>query len=168
MKQKEIYYLAAAAAVALLVLPALASAQSAGITPAELIASFEGFRAHPYWDESRYSWGYGTPAPGPTGTITQAQALADLQQHSQSDYDYLAPLITRQLTGNQWAAYLSFAYEEGTGGAENLVDNINSGDDDAVAAQWRLYNKARDANGVLQYDASIAARREKELQVWFS
>jgi GH24 family phage-related lysozyme (muramidase) len=168
VKKKQIYIVAAAAGILFLVLPAIASAQSANMNPADLIASFEGFSATPYWDVSRYSWGYGTPAPGATGTITRPQALVELQGHSQADYEYLQPMITRPLTGNQWAAYLSFAYQEGTGGADNLVDNINSGDDQALAAQWRLYNKVRDANGNLQYNADVAARRERELQIWNS
>lgn len=148
------------------------------MTPAELIASFEGFRSHPYWDVNRWSWGYGTRAPGNYGyalvypdasvTIAKPQALQELQAHADSDYNYLSQLITRDLNANQWAAYLSFSYEEGTANADNLAANINSGDDNALAAQWRLYNKVRDENNVLQYSADVAARREKELQVWFA
>lgn len=174
MNKNEKYLIAAAAAVALLLIPKILNPTN--MTAAELIASFEGFRARPYWDVSRWSWGYGTRAPGnfgyasvypdPTVTITKPAALQELQQHSQSDFNYLNQLITRPLTGNQWAAYLSFSYQEGTGNADNLAGEINSGDNQALAARWRLYNKVRDANGILQYDAGTAARREKELQIW--
>ena len=30
----------------------------------QAVQLFEQFRARPYWDVSRYSWGYGTQAPG--------------------------------------------------------------------------------------------------------
>jgi len=165
VKARDKYILAAVAALVLL--PLIVS-QSEPMTAAQLIASFEGFRAHPYWDVNRYSWGYGTPAPGATGTITKEQALAELQQHSAADLQYLQPLITRPLNANQWAALLSFAYNEGSGNADNLVNNINAGDDQALADQWRLYNKARDAAGNLVYSQTLADRREKELQTWFA
>lgn len=164
MKKNEKYLIAAAAVLALLIIPKVLN--PGNMTAAELIASFEGFRAHPYWDVSRYSWGYGTQAPGATGTITESQAMQELQAHSQDDYDYLVNLITRPLRSNQWTAYLSFAYQEGTGNADNLVDNINSGNDAALEQQWKLYNKVRDENGNLQYDAGTAARRAKEWKVW--
>jgi len=155
-------------AVAALVLLPLVASNSEPMTAAQLIASFEGFRAHPYWDVSRYSWGYGTPAPGPTGTITRDQALAELQAHSAADLNYLQPMISRPLNANQWAALLSFAYNEGPGNADNLVNNINAGDDQALAAQWRLYNKVRDTAGNLVYSKTLADRREKELATWFA
>jgi len=130
-----------------------------------LIPSFEGFRAHPYWDVSRWSWGYGTRAPGPDGTITPAKALIDMRAHSQADYAVLAPQITRPLSVNQWAALLSFAYEEGTGnpGAGALVDDINAGDDAALEIHFKKYVYA---GGVV--DPDIVARRNREWQVWAS
>ena len=168
MKKNKVLILGAVAMLVFLLLPGSVFGSSIVMTAAELIASFEGFVDHPYWDVSRYSWGYGTQAPGATGTISQSQALQELTEHSQVDYDYLRPMVTRPLNTNQWAALLSFAYQEGPGNADNLIDNINSGDDAALFAQWRLYNKVRDENGVLQYHAGTAARREKELQVWSS
>lgn len=130
---------------------------------AELIKSFEGFRANPYWDVSRYSWGYGTPAPGPAGTITREQALHDLQLYVIRDYNYLKPMITRNLSVNQWAALLSFSYNLGPGNADNLVSNINSGNDAALFAQWMLYINS---GGVP--DDDLEQRRWNELQVWQS
>lgn len=128
-----------------------------------LIPEFESFSAHPYWDVSRYSWGYGTAAPGPTGTITREQALADLRKHVEADLLYLTPMITRPLKPNQWAALLDFSYNLGPGNADNLVQNINSGDDIALGIQW---NKYIYADGVV--NSNLVARRAREWQFWTS
>jgi GH24 family phage-related lysozyme (muramidase) len=130
---------------------------------ASLIIRFEGFRSNPYWDVSRYSWGYGTQAPGSTGTITRAQAFADLVKHVTKDYQYLKPLIARNLGPNQWAALLSFSYNLGPGAADNLVQNINSGDWEALGIQWNKYIYA----GGVQNEA-LADRRAIEWETFLS
>ncbi len=149
--------------VLMLALPGSAGAAAIYSVTDWLIPSFEGFRAHPYWDVSRYSWGYGTAAPGPDGTITKEQALADLRKHAQADYQYLAPMITRPLSANQWGAYLSFSYNEGAGNADNLVANINSGDNAALELQWKKYIYS---DGSVNPD--LVARRAREWEVWTS
>lgn len=83
--------------------------------------------------------------------------------HLLNDYEQLRPQISRTLTVNQWAAYLSFSYNEGVGKADNLIGNINSGNDTALAAQWRKYVYA---GGVV--NQNLVERREKELALWFS
>ena len=128
-----------------------------------LIQSFEGFRATPYWDVSRWSWGYGTPAPGPNGTITREQAAAEMLPYIQPNYEYLLPMLTRSLNTNQWAALLSFAYNEGPGNADNLMPNINSGDAAALETQWKKYIYA---DGVV--NADLIDRRNREWEVWQS
>jgi lysozyme len=130
---------------------------------ADLIIKFEGFRANPYWDVSRYSWGYGTKAPGQTGTITKAKAFTDLVAHVGRDYNYLKPFLRRDLTANQWAALLSFSYNLGPGNAANLVENINSGDDYELGVQWGKYINA----GGVPND-NLKRRREDELRMWNS
>lgn len=130
---------------------------------ASFIPSVEGFRSTPYWDAKRYSWGYGTAAPGSTGTITREQAFTDMVSYLLNDYATLSNKITRPLRVSQWAALLSFSYNEGIGGAYNLLPNINSGDDTALASQWRRYIYA---NGVVNND--LVERREKELNLWFT
>jgi GH24 family phage-related lysozyme (muramidase) len=132
-----------------------------------LIPSFEGFRSTPYWDVTRYSWGYGTPAPGSTGTITEAQALAEMRTVVADNYNELFPLITRPLNPNQWGAYMSFAYNEGVGtsskGAKALVNDINAGDDTVLEAHWKEYIYA---GGVVNSD--LVDRRNKEWAIWQS
>lgn len=129
----------------------------------ELVISFEGFRSKPYWDVTRYSWGYGTRAPGPTGTITKAQAFTDMVAVLISDYNYLQPLIKRELKPGQWAALLSFSYNLGRGNADNLVTNINSGNEVALGTQW---NKYIFAGGVP--NDTLIDRRAKEWEVWLN
>lgn len=130
---------------------------------ASFIPSVEGFRAHPYWDVSRYSWGYGTKAPGSTGTITRDQAFADMVSYLLSDYDLLKPKIHRQLTVAQWSALLSFSYNLGNDDAVDLVPYINAGDDAELSEQWMKYVHA---NGVVNSD--LVERRKKELALWLS
>jgi GH24 family phage-related lysozyme (muramidase) len=130
---------------------------------AAFIPSVEGFSAKSYWDVSRYSWGYGTAAPGPDAYITREQAFNDMVAYLLRDYATLSNKITRNLNVNQWAAYLSFSYNEGIGNALNLVSNINSGNDQALGIQW---NKYIYAGGVI--DNRLIERRKKEFNLWNS
>lgn len=132
---------------------------------------WEGFSPVPKWDISQWSWGYGTRVPGsssspnspPGGTITQTEALNELWKVVEDNYSYLAPMITRKLNPHQLAAFLSFAYNEGPGNADNLVNNINSGNDTALFTQWRKYVYAGGikSNGLIN-------RREAEIKLWQS
>jgi len=132
---------------------------------AQFIPSVEGFRSTPYWDETRYSWGYGTAAPGPNGTISREQAFADMVAYLLHDYSLLSAKITRHLNVNQWAALLSFAYNlgAGSGGAADLVPYINQEDDTGLSEHWMHYVHA---GGVV--DQNLVDRRQKELNLWFS
>lgn len=131
-------------------------------TAAKLVIDFEGFRSKPYWDISRYSWGYGTAAPGRNGTITREKAYTDLYSYLKTDYYKLSKLITVPLTANQWASLLSFSYNLGFGNADNLVKNINSKNWSALKKQWVLY-----INADGQPDPDLLVRRQKELQNFF-
>lgn len=130
---------------------------------AELIGDYEGFRASPYWDVSRYSWGYGTAAPGSTGTITPGQALADMKAVILHDYGVLSSMVTVSLSPTQWAALLSFSYNLGVGDAQDLVPIINSGDASALQNMWMQYVHA---GGVVNQD--LVTRRNYEWQIWNS
>jgi lysozyme len=130
---------------------------------ATFIPSVEGFESTPYWDVSRYSWGYGTAAPGPTGTITREQAFTDMVAYLLADYSTLKKRITRTLTVNQWAALLSFSYNLGIGNALNLLPNINAGNNGSLGTQWRKYIYA---DG--KVNDNLVERREKEWALWNS
>lgn len=133
--------------------------------------TWEGFKSTPYWDYKQWSWGYGTRVPGsstnpsinPGGSITRVKAMADALQHVQTDYLYLKPMIKMPLNPRQWAALLSFSYNEGSGNADNLVKNINSGDMAALETQWKLYIYA---GGEVNDD--LIARRNAEWNLFIS
>ncbi len=130
---------------------------------AAFIPTVEGFAPVSKWDYKQYSWGYGTAAPGPGLSISRDQAFAEMLTHLLTDYNTLSPQVTRSLGVNQWTGYLSFSYNEGVGRAVNLLANINSYNDTALAAQWRKYIYA---GGIVNQD--LVERREKELALWFS
>lgn len=128
------------------------------------IPGVEGFSATPYWDVSRWSWGYGTAAPGQnSGTITRERALADSITYLMRDYEDLGGRITRSLNANQWAAYLSFAYNLGPGNAYKLVDEINAGDDVALEREWKKFVYAGG-----EVHPALVDRRLKEWELWKS
>ncbi len=129
----------------------------------EFIPSVEGFRAHPYWDEKRYSWGYGTAAPGSTGTITREQAFADMLTHLLADYEKLSRRVTASLTAYQWAALLSFAYNVGVGNAYNLVPEINAGDTVGLERNWKQYVYSGG-----EYNPVLVERRVQEWRLFTS
>jgi GH24 family phage-related lysozyme (muramidase) len=132
---------------------------------------WEGFSAMPYWDVSRWAWGYGTRVPGsvddpgirPSGTITRAEAWAEATSHINSDYSYLQPLISRTLNPRQWAALLSFSYNLGSGAAHNLVANINTYNDVALGDEWKRYVYSEN-----QVNPDLVKRRAAEWQLWSS
>lgn len=127
------------------------------------IPSVEGFSAHPYWDVSRYSWGYGTAAPGSTGTITREQAFVSMISYLMADYSTLKPKITRRLTIGQWTALLSFSYNLGVGNALKLLPYINSGNFVELGVHWLQYVYA---DGTISQ--TLVDRRKKEWARWNS
>lgn len=169
-QEKKVLLIGVAAVFLFLLFPNILSGQMGVLLDLaeSFIISQEGFIPVSKWDNKQYSWGYGTRAPGPGLSITQSQAQSELEKFVQADYNYLKSLITVDLNANQWAALLSFSYNEGKGNADNLVTNINNQDWEQLAAQWRLYNKYTDANGNLQYSSNLAQRRENELALFFS
>lgn len=131
---------------------------------------FEGFSAKPYWDVSRWSWGYGTQAPNPetnpSARITKSQALTDSLAFINDQRNTLAPKITVPMNDNKWAALLSFGYNEGIGAALKLLPNINSGNKEALKNQWLSYNKVRNDKGILVFNEGLSRRRMYEFNLW--
>lgn len=127
------------------------------------VPSVEGFRSTPYWDVSRWSWGYGTEAPGKTGTITRDQAFADMLTYLMADYERMQKKITRSLTANQWAALLSFTYNLGYDDGYDIAPFINAGNDSELEREWKRYvYSGGEINPVL------VDRRIKEWNLWNS
>jgi GH24 family phage-related lysozyme (muramidase) len=142
----------------------------------KLLARFEGFSSKPYWDVRQWTWGYGTKVPDkymsngkPKAgvTIDEVDAMVDAWNHIQESRNYLQGLVKINLTPNQWAAFLSFAYNEGNGNADNLINNINSRKWNALETQWKLYNKVL-KNGVYVVSAALVERRAEEWKLFSS
>lgn len=139
------------------------------------LPEWESFSPLAYWDVSRYSWGYGTLAPNTnasmslaqaraaSGSISEPEARKEMIAHTDNDYHYLKTLIVRELSPAQWAALLSFSYNLGPGNADNLIANINSGDNEALHTQWMKYIYA---DG--KPDSDLADRRAAEWQFWIA
>lgn len=160
-KNKKVLWVSLAAVAALILLSSFTSGGNLFDMAASFIIPFEGFLSTPKWDNKQYSWGYGTAAPSSTGTITPEQARADLITHVQSDYAYLSPMITRNLSLYQWVALLDFSYQLGAGNAENLVDDINAGNDAVLEPHWKEYILV---SGAVSQDS--IDRRAAEWQEW--
>lgn len=157
------WHIAGGAAVVLLGITVFSLRSKIIAILSDFVPSVEGFSSEPYWDVSRYSWGYGTAAPGRSGTITRDRAFADMLTYLMSDYDNLRQRITRQLRATQWAAFLTFAYNTGLGNAYNLVAEINAGDDAILEREWKRYVYAGN-----EVNDKLIARRQKEWELWTS
>lgn len=135
------------------------------------LSAWEGFSPIPYWDVSRWSWGYGTRVPGstnnrsirPSGSITRAKAMTDAITFANGLFSELAPLVTVKLNSNQWSAFLSFAYNLGADDAKHLLNNINSNNLSALGVQWNSYVYA---GGVRNSD--LVERRAAEWELYNS
>lgn len=161
IKKENIWFIVFAASAALLALTVSNLKSRIIHILSSFIPTVEGFRSTPYWDEKRYSWGYGTAAPGPNGTITREQAYAEMLSHLMGDYEKLLARITASLNAYQWAALLSFSYNVGLGNAYNLVEEINAGDMAALERNWKQYVYSGD-----EYNPDLVQRRIKEWELW--
>lgn len=129
------------------------------------IPEVEGFSSNPYWDNKQWSWGYGTAAGfnervKPKGTISREQAMKDAIAHFTKDYYLLAPKVAINLNPNQWAAYLSFSYNEGVGNAENLLADINN---NSTNLEHHFKEYVYSAGKI---NTDLVDRRNKEWQLW--
>jgi lysozyme len=126
------------------------------------IKGFEGFIPVSRWDYKQYSYGYGNAASGPGISISQSDADNLLRQRVTDDYNTLKPLLTIPLNDNQWAALLSFSFNEGSGAAKLLIPDINNQSDN-LENHFKEYNIA---GGVVNSD--LVDRRDQEWQLWDS
>lgn len=133
------------------------------------IPDVEGFRSTPYWDNKQWTWGVGTRVPGsindqsqrPMKTINKPQAMDEAQAHLVTDFTILSKHIGMPLKVGQWAALLSFSYEEGLTAATRLIPDIMSGDISKIEAHWLQYIYAAG-----KPNEDIKARRKKEMLMW--
>lgn len=122
---------------------------AAGLT---LIKSFEGFRADAYLDPVGVpTIGYGTTSAAGVGItvklgmrITEAQAQAYLAAALDKFAAHIRPLIKVPINENEWAAFLSLAYNIGPGafGKSSALRKFNQLDRAGAADAILLWNKA--------------------------
>lgn len=136
-----------------------------------LLKEFEGFSSKPYWDVSRWSWGYGTQVPNsidnptikPNVSISKSNAMNDAMNFSMQQQQVLRNYLHKPLKDNQWAAVLSFAYNLGTGNGTKLINVINSSDLNTIKNYWLQFVNVK---GVPNDD--LLARRKKEFSIYSS
>jgi lysozyme len=128
-----------------------------------LIKQFEGCRLTAYQDAVgvwTIGWGHTPATEGQT--ITQEQADALLEQDLQGFEECVNDLTDRNLTPNQFAALVSFAYNEGCGalGSSTLMRYVNAGN---FADAANEFGKWIEADGVVLQGLVRRRAAEREL-----
>ena len=109
----------------------------------DLIKSFEGLVLHSYQDAvGVWTNGYGNTHNVPqdtNSTITQDQAEATLEENLRTFEEGVNNLVSRNLSPNQFAALVSFAYNLGLGSlaSSTLLTLVNKGDFQGAAGQFK-------------------------------
>jgi lysozyme len=139
----------------------------------DLIKEFEGFRAQAYDDGvGVMTIGYGTTAaagvgitPRPGMTITQAEAEFYLEKALTKFGDAIKHKITAPINENEWAAFLSLAYNIGPGAfaRSSALRHFNNGDKAKSAKAILLWNKG--GGKVLK---GLQRRREAERKLFLT
>ena len=116
-----------------------------------LIRRFEGFRSEAYRDAvGVWTIGYGhtsmagAPVVIPELRITTAEAAAILARDVKTVADGVAARLEVQLSGPQFSALVSFAFNVGLGNfrKSGVLKAVNAGDLDAVPRRLNLWVKA--------------------------
>lgn len=138
-----------------------------------LIKEFEGFRASTYDDGvGVLTIGYGTTAKAGVGinptwgmTITEDDAEHFLDLALAKFATKIKPKIIKPMNENEWAAFLSLAYNIGPTafGRSSALRHFNNGDKDKAAKAILLWNKA--GGRVLK---GLKRRREAERKLFLS
>lgn len=133
----------------------------------DLIKEFEGCRLTAYQDSvGVWTIGYGTTARAKLGidpqagmTITQDEAEGYLRKGVQKFASEIRPLITQPINENEFGAFVSLAYNIGSGAfsKSSALRNFNAGNKAAAAESILLWNKA--GGQVLR---GLVRRREAE------
>lgn len=138
-----------------------------------LVKEFEGLRLQAYQDSvGVWTIGYGTTAAAGVGIapkagmkITEADAEHYLRAGLEKFAAQVAPLIKVPVTGNEFGACLSLAYNIGPGAfaRSSVLRKLNAGDKAGAAKAFALWNKA--GGKVL---AGLTRRRAAEAALFLS
>ena len=143
------------------------------------IKSYEGYRAHPYWDVQQYSIGWGTKATeldlmwwdqGRSGW----QGI-DVQEADERFNEYintiavpeLNSMLTVETTPEQYAGLVSFIYNVGQPQATAAIRAVNQGNWQSAADEMSQIKNVRRADGTLQESPALVSRRADEVRFLF-
>jgi lysozyme len=139
----------------------------------DLIKEFEGFRAKAYkCPAGVWTIGYGTTAmagvgidPKPGMTVTEEEAEDLLEKTLEKFGEQIRPAITAPINNNEYGAFLSLAYNIGTGAfrKSSALRLFNAGDKAGAAKAILMWNKA--GGKVL---AGLTRRREAEKKLFLT
>jgi len=130
-----------------------------------LIKEFEGFRDTAYQDQAGiWSIGYGHTIGVSGGeTCTEAEATEWLSEDLATAEQTVDSLVNVPLSGNQFAALVSFTYNVGSGnfGKSTLLQLLNRGWYEQIPVQLSRWNRVNGAP-----DAGLTRRRAAEAALW--
>jgi GH24 family phage-related lysozyme (muramidase) len=130
-------------------------------TTTDMIKQFEGeFQPKAFWDVKQYSIGFGTKArKGQTMTLAQAEKelAKELAKHAKKvdSYDKVY-----NWTPNERAAMISFAFNLGNAGFDELTRK-GTRNKQEIAAKMLEYNN-KEVDGKLQFNKGLDKRRKAE------
>jgi len=147
-----------------------------------LIKSFEGLCLDAYLCPANVpTIGYGTISYPPTyaggrkvklgDKITAAQATEFLMYEVKEKAKKVDALMRDDLTANQFAALISFAYNLGEGALKDstLRKRVNADPKDVtIRDAFMMWDKARGADGELHKLSGLTRRRKAEADLYFS
>lgn len=139
----------------------------------DLIAEFEGFRAHAYLCPAGvWTVGYGTTSINGrpvdrTDVLTEPEAMRRLRFDVDQFAKKIGPALKVEPTHTQFAAMLSLAYNIGPVAfrRSSVLRRFNQGDIDGAAEAFLMWNKAT-VNGRKVVMRGLALRRERERSIF--
>jgi lysozyme len=141
----------------------------------DLVKRWEGFKAEAYLcPANKWTIGYGVTKsagigvdPKPGMRVTREEAEDHLRRALEKFASEIRPAITAPINENEFGAFLSLAYNIGSGGfrSSSALRHFNAGDKTRAAAAIRYWNKAT-VNGKLQVMQGLVNRRADEVKLF--
>lgn len=143
----------------------------------EYLKQKEGFRANPYQDQAGvWTIGYGTtfignvPVGPLTSPVTKDIAIGYVVEKLKKDFEPgVKSAIRAPITQSMFDACVDLAYNIGVGAFKRsqVVSNTNTGQYEAAAEAFLLFNKIRNPKtGQLEVSAGLNSRREYERNLY--
>jgi lysozyme len=141
----------------------------------QLIKDAESLRLKAYrCPADKWTIGYGDTGPDvvPGLVITADEAEERFNRRLAEEFEPgVEQLLAVEVTGNQFSALVSFAYNAGLENfaGSTLLRKLNAGDFDAAAAEFGRWNKKREKNtGRMVVLPGLTARRAAERELFLT